>query len=214
MGPHGRLTEESQANYVRGLAFELFPESLRPAAAARLVELIAEAGGHLGTGFLSTAQLLPVLADHGALGTAYEVLLSTGVPSWLEMMGRGATTIWEWWDGIDGGAARGSLNHYSKGAVISFLHTHVAGIRPPEPTPDAVGYRELVIAPHPGGGLTSASAALRSAAGLIRSEWVIKAGELELTVEVPAGTTARVDLPDGSSRRAGPGIHTLRCAAP
>jgi alpha-L-rhamnosidase len=214
IGADGRLTEESQANYVRGLAFELFPEQARPTATRLLVELIGDAGGHLGTGFLSTAQLLPALADHGALDTAYEVLLSTGPPSWLEMLDRGATTIWEWWDGIDGGAARGSLNHYSKGAVISFLQTHVAGIRRPEPTLGAAGYREIIIAPRPGGGLTTASASLRSAAGLIRSEWVIAAGEFELTVEVPPGTTARIELPDGSGHPAEPGISTFTCPAP
>ena len=46
------------------------------------------------------------------------------------MIDRGATTIWEHWEGIDDdGVAHASLNHYSKGAVISFLHRYVAGIQ-------------------------------------------------------------------------------------
>ncbi len=44
------------------------------------------------------------------------------------MVDRGATTVWESWAGIDAdGVANESLNHYSKGAVISFLHRYVAG---------------------------------------------------------------------------------------
>src|SRR5258708_13086543 len=40
----------------------------------------------------------------------------------------GATTVWERWDGIDAdGGPFESLNHYSKGAVITFLHRYVAG---------------------------------------------------------------------------------------
>ena len=72
------------------------------------------------------------------------------------MIDRGATTIWEDWDGIDDdGVAHASLNHYSKGAVISFLHDYVAGIRLLD---DGPGYRHFRIAPLPGGGLTWASA--------------------------------------------------------
>ena len=76
--------------------------------AARLVELIREAGTHLGTGFLATPYLLPVLADTGHLDVAYELLLQDTPPSWLAMVERGATTVWEDWEGIDddGNAAR------------------------------------------------------------------------------------------------------------
>ena len=82
--------------------------------------------------------LLPVLADHGHADLAYRLLLRTGQPSWLGMIEAGATTMWEYWDGIaPDGQVKGSLDHYSKGAVASFLHTHVAGLRLPEfPTPD------------------------------------------------------------------------------
>ena len=71
----GRLTPDTQANHVRALAFDLVPDELRPAVADRLVELIREAGTHLGTGFLATPYLLPVLADTGHLDVAYELLL-------------------------------------------------------------------------------------------------------------------------------------------
>src|SRR4051812_13197641 len=126
----GRTMTDSQAGYVRALTFGLVPEKLRDAAVERLVALIRAAGTHLGTGFLSTADLLPVLADTGHADLAYEVLLQRTAPSWLAMLDRGATTMWEDWEGIDeNGDAHDSLNHYSKGAVVNFLHTHTLGLR-------------------------------------------------------------------------------------
>ncbi len=191
----------TQADCVRALAFDLVPTHQRQAAADRLAALVAEADHHVGTGFLATGMLLPVLADNGHLDTAYRLLLSTGVPSWLEMIDRGATTIWEWWDGVVDGRAQGSLNHYSKGAVISFLHTHVAGIRLSEP-----GYRRFVVEPRLGGGLTWAEAEHHSPYGPIRSAWRLD-DVLRLDVDVPPGTRAEVRLPDGGVRHADPGHH-------
>ncbi|MFC0681524.1 family 78 glycoside hydrolase catalytic domain [Lysobacter korlensis] len=211
----GRLTEESQANYVRGLAFGLLDPFHTVRAADRLVDLIEANGGRLGTGFLSTGQLLQVLADTGRLATAYSVLTSTGVPSWLEMLDRGATTIWEWWDGVDGGTARGSLNHYSKGAVVSFLYTHVAGIRLPEnPAPDSAAYCAVTIAPQPGGGITWARASVRTRRGRVASAWSIDDEAFRLEVEIPDGTAATVVLPDGRRHVSEPGTHRFRIYSP
>jgi alpha-L-rhamnosidase len=154
--------------------------------------------------------LLPALADHGHLDIAYRLLFSTGTPSWLGMIDLGATTIWERWDGIDAdGTATGSLNHYSKGAVLSFLHEYVAGIRPTH----TGGYRDFVIAPRPGGGITGASAHHDSPYGRIESSWKIASGFFELNVSVPPSTRAKVTLPDGSSHDCGPGSHAFSVTA-
>ena len=130
IGADGRLRPDTQANHVRALAFDLVPAELRSHVAARLVELIRAAGTHLATGFLATPFLLPALADAGHLDVAYEFLFTDTIPSWLYMIDRGATTMWERWDGIhEDGTPFDSLNHYSKGAVVSFLHRYVAGIQ-------------------------------------------------------------------------------------
>lgn len=208
LADNGRVNEESQGHYVRALAFGLVPPHLVARTAARLVELIRLNNNRLGTGFLATGLLLPTLADHGYLDVAYELLLATGCPSWLGMIDAGATTMWEWWDGVTGSGARGSLNHYSKGAVGSFLYTHVAGIRLPE-NPDAehTAYRSVTIAPRPGGGITSASAAVETASGRISSAWTLEHGKFRLSTDIPAGVQATVALPDGSSRSVGDGSH-------
>lgn len=202
--PGGVLRPARQANIVRALTFGLVPDQLRGQAADQLVRLIRDAGTHLGTGFLATPDLLPALAETGHADVAYELLFSDTPPSWLGMIDKGATTIWEWWQGIDDdGVPHQSLNHYSKGAVISFLHRYTAGIRlGGEP-----GYRSFRIQPVPGGGLTAASAAHESPYGRIESSWRIDGGLLRLDVLVPAGTTAEVVLPDHVAQRVGPGRH-------
>jgi alpha-L-rhamnosidase len=208
--PDGSLAVQSQASHVRALAFGLVPGELVPAAAGRLAGLVGEAGGHLTTGFLSTHLLLPVLAGHGQLAVAYELLLQDSPPSWLTMLDRGATTMWEDWEGVDGdGVPHGSLNHYSKGAAASFLHRHVAGLRPAAP-----GYRDFEVRPQPGGGLTWATARHLSPFGPIEVSWRLAGTVMELDVLVPGGTTAVVVPPGGAPQRVGPGRHHWTGAAP
>lgn len=204
----GAVTPATQANLVRALAFELVETEHRARVAADLVELIRAADTHLGTGFLATPFLLPVLADTGHVDVAYELLFQKTPPSWLSMIDRGATTIWENWEGIaeDG---TGSLNHYSKGAVVSFLHQHVAGIRPIRGVP---AYKRFEVRPLPGGGITSAEARLDSPYGPITSSWKLEGDQLALEVEVPPGAEADVTLPDGSTHKAGPGSEHFQVA--
>ena len=203
----GSLTLDTQANHVRALAFELVPPELRDQTAQRLVSLVREAGTHLGTGFLATPYLLPVLAETGHLEVAYQLLLQRTPPSWLAMVEREATTVWELWEGVDeSGRAHESLNHYSKGAVISFLHRHVAGIQLVE---DAPAYRRFRVAPRPGGGLSWAEAILDSPYGRIESSWRLADEDFKLTVSVPPGTEADVVLPGTDEmKRQGPGTTT------
>jgi alpha-L-rhamnosidase len=212
IGPNGRLTPDTQANQVRALAFGLVPTELRPDVAERLVELIREADTHLATGFLATPHLLPVLADTGHADVAYELLFSDTIPSWLYMIDRGATTVWERWNGIDAqGVPFESLNHYSKGAVVSFLHRHVAGIRLLDESSPA--YRHFRVQPVPGGGISWAQAEHDSPYGRIESSWRITAHSFELAATVPPGTTAEIVLPDGARRTVTAGRHTLRGSA-
>jgi alpha-L-rhamnosidase len=194
----------TQPNLVRALAFDLVPGDSRAAVAARLAKLIRANGNHLATGFLATPYLLPVLADSGHADVAFDLLFQDTEPSWLVMVDRGATTMWEHWNGIDAdGVAHDSLNHYAKGAVISFLHRHVAGLSPIEPA-----YRRFRVRPLPGGGITWAQAVHDSPYGRIEVRWDLVDGDLALRVTVPPGTSCDVTVPDGTTRTLGPGRHT------
>ena len=122
-----------------------------------------------------------MLADTGHLDVAYELLLQDTAPLWLSMIRSGATTIWELWEGVDvQGRPHESLNHYSKGAVISFLHHFVAGLRPTSP-----GYRSFIVEPRPGGGLTSATTWHMTPFGRIDVSWRIEDGEMVVDIDAP-----------------------------
>jgi alpha-L-rhamnosidase len=204
VGADGRLTVPTQANLVRALRFGLVPGELRQQTADHLAALVREAGTHLGTGFLATPDLLPALADHGHLDLAYELLLQDTEPSWLAMIARGATTVWEHWDGIDAdGVPHESLNHYSKGAVVSFLHGYVGGLRRTSPT-----WRTFRVEPRPGGGITEAATHHDTPHGRAAVAWSAR-GTFRLEVTVPPGCLATVALPSGRTEQVGPGEHRL-----
>ena len=208
VGENGQIMPDKQSSYVRALAFDLLPEHLRPAATQCLVELIQEAGTHLGTGFLSTPYLCLVLGDNDHLDLAYSLLMQDTSPSWLYAVKKGATTIWESWDGIDEeGNPHHSLNHYSYGAIGNWLYQIVAGVAPGAP-----GYRQARFQPQPSGGLTFASAAYQSLYGEIASNWQIDGERFHLTVTVPANTIATVVIPTRLGRQITEGGVTLESA--
>lgn len=194
--PDGRLASNTQTAYALALEFDLLPEGQRASAAERLAADVKRFG-HLTTGFLGTPALSQALSDNGYWDSAYSLLNRTEYPSWLYPVTKGATTIWERWDGIrpDGSfqdAGMNSFNHYAYGAIGEWMYRNVAGIEIDEHHP---GYKHILIQPHPGGGLTSASASVLSMYGRVSSGWKITGGKMTLTVEVPANTTARVRLP-------------------
>jgi alpha-L-rhamnosidase len=164
-----------------------------------LVARVAAAGGHLTVGFLGVENLLPVLVDTGHADTAYQILLQPGFPGWGYMISRGATTIWERWDGIKTDGAfndpgMNSFNHYGLGSVGDFLYRRVGGLAPAAP-----GYAALQVAPTLGGGLTSAAATYETPYGRAVSDWSVSGSVVTLRVSVPAGVAASVTVPGGGT---------------
>jgi alpha-L-rhamnosidase len=122
-------------------------------------------------------------------------------PSWGYEISKGATTIWERWDGIEANGqfqdpGMNSFNHYSFGSVGEWMYSTVLGIELDETSP---GYKHFVIRPRPGGGLTSAKGSLDSIHGLIVSDWTLSGTVFKLNVTVPVNTTATVYLPYGTN---------------
>jgi alpha-L-rhamnosidase len=86
--------------------------------------------------------------------------------------------------------------------VVTFLHRYTAGLRMTSP-----GYRTFTVAPRPGGDLSWARARLDCPHGTIEVDWAVEGGAFRLAVDVPAGTTATVVLPDSTVHEAPPGRH-------
>jgi alpha-L-rhamnosidase len=203
--PDGRIRSRRQCRYVRPVAFDLLDGEEKRRAVEDLDAMVVANGCRIGTGFLSTPFVLSVLSDNGHAGTAYGMLESTERPGWLYAVRKGATTIWENWNGIDdAGRPTDSMNHYAFGAVVGWLFSRVAGIRPLAP-----GFARVLIAPCPGGSFTYARCSYESSTGRIRSDWRIEGGRFILALEIPVD--AEVRMPDGSTHAVGAGAHALDC---
>ena len=191
---NGRVKSRRQCKYVRPLAMGLAEGSEAQRLAAALNRMCAENGYRIGTGFLTTWQILDVLADNGYVDTAYRLLENEQCPGWLYTVSKGATTTWENWLGIDSkNHPKDSLNHYAMGSCVSWLYSYCAGIRPLKP-----GFEEILIRPMPGGSLTAAKADYHSVQGYIHSEWHIEGSTVYFHIETPENCKTRVELPDGS----------------
>ena len=196
-----RFTENGSVNggnrqclYVRPLALDLLPEDTKKETADRLDSVVKNNNYRIGTGFLSTAFLCEVLTKGGHLDTAYKMLLNKEIPGWLYPVTRGATTIWETWEGYGpDGEPFASHNHYAFGAVMEWVYRYVVGI---DTKSGAPGYKQFTIRPYPGGGLSYAGAAIETVRGRIASGWRIDMDTFTLDVSVPANTSAEIVLPD------------------
>jgi alpha-L-rhamnosidase len=215
--PAGRVLSDSATAYALALQFDLLKgANQRRRAGERLVELVQRSGYHISTGFVGTPLICDALCSVGAYDTAFRLLRQRECPSWLYAVTMGATTIWERWDSMlpDGSINPGemtSFNHYAFGAVADWLQRVVAGLAPAAP-----GYRRLAIQPHPGGGLTSARASLRTPYGLAESGWTLEREQITLKVVVPPNTTASVSLPGRNEPpfEVGSGTYTWSYAYP
>ncbi|HVM75183.1 MAG TPA: glycoside hydrolase family 78 protein [Candidatus Saccharimonadales bacterium] len=209
--PDGRISPNTQTAYALALEFELLPAPMRQQAADRLAADVKKFG-HLTTGFLGTPVLCKALSDNGHTDEAYMLLNRQEYPSWLYPVTKGATTIWERWDGIkpDGtfqNPDMNSFNHYAYGAIGDWMYRVVAGIQIDESKP---GYKHMVIEPRPGGGLTCAKASVETMYGLVASSWQITGGTVTLKVQIPANTTATVKLPGGKVEEIGSGAYEFK----
>lgn len=178
----------TQTECVLAVHFNLAPnpeETVR-----KLTEMITSCGTKLQTGFVGTAYLLHVLSSYGYTKLAYDLLLRTEYPSWLYPVTKGATTIWEHWDGImeDGNfwsADMNSYNHYAYGAVIDWVYTVSAGIRTMEDYP---GYERIRITPHPDDRLNFMNAQLDTRFGRVSSSWNKEGNRWRYDISTPVET--------------------------
>lgn len=157
------------------------------AAADKLAQMIRGCGGHLETGFVGTPYLLYVLSDNGYTELAYDLLLRTKYPSWLYPVTKGATTVWEHWDGIteDGtfwSSRMNSFNHYAYGAVLGWVYNVAAGIKTIE---DAPGYARIAVEPHADIRIGMLEAEIDTRHGRVRSKWEKQENYIRYEIDTP-----------------------------
>ena len=190
----GALYTNRQAKIVRPLALGLLDGAEKKEAEQLLVKAVEDYNYCVGTGFLSTPFLLPVLTEAGETETAYKLLENTKKPGWLAEVLDGSTTIWENWEG------NLSQNHYSPGAVCEWLFATVGGIK-------AAGENHFVIEPVPGGSLSYVQTAYHSLYGKAETRWEKTENDTLYQVTIPANTTAELILSDGTREIITAGTH-------
>lgn len=196
--PNGRLCVNTMTAYVVVLYMGLTPEFAYENTCRGLLKKLKENRYHLNTGFVGTPYLCRVLSENGMNDIAYHLLVEKGFPGWLYEVLMGATTVWERWnsvmpDGRISGTEMNSLNHYAYGSIVEWMYRNMVGIQPME---EAAGFKSVRIAPKPNYQIPWVKGSLRSAAGMIRSEWKIEGKQLHVVMEIPFDCHAELVLPD------------------
>jgi len=184
---------DTQTGYVLALHMNLLPSELRAKAAAKLAAKIEANNGLLATGFLGTPYLLEELTKAGYTSLAYKLLLNTEYPSWGYLIGHGATTMWERWNGdqMKGDPSMNSYNHYAYGAVADWIYRYAAGI---DTTPLAAGFHTIVLHPVFDERLGWIRFDYDSSYGPIHSDWKVSGKTAEWHLTLPANTSGWLPL--------------------
>ncbi len=206
----GTMKDNYQGAYIMALKMVIPKGELWDACFEKLVAKIKDEG--MQTGFFATEHLLPMLADNGYAGLAFDLLLNEECPGWLYQVNCGATTTWERWDALrpDGtvnetkmsGDNMVSFNHYSFGSVGEFYYRYVLGIKPLQP-----GYSKISLRPYIDRRLGSVEGSYHSRAGEIKVAWKVENDEVTINCAVPRET--RLTLPDGAVRELEAGSYTF-----
>lgn len=156
-----------------------------------LLQQIADKDDHLDTGILGSKYLFNVLGQAGRMDVALKMVLNPTFPSFRDWMDRGATTLWECWNG------EGSRNHHMFSDISAVMYKYLGGIRPDEAEP---GFRHILMAPAVDCGLASVQCSHESPFGPIVSNWERVDDSVRLDISIPGGARATLDLPAGFSR--------------
>ena len=207
---------ESETAYALGIAFDLFPEDMKPEAAERL-NILSEYGSYLFyPGYAGMAHYLPALSQNGYGSTAVKVITNTSPGGLAHPLSMGMTTnpedmgVFRYQD-RDGNPypdgiyeITGSLNHAAYSSVLAFCYSDILGIRADEEEP---GYKHFYVKPTVTEALESAEGDLQTRSGLIKVSWNAAAKEISITV--PDDSTCTLILPTGEVKDYAGGEYTI-----
>jgi len=194
---HREFFNAADFSYVNGfpaylaiaLLTEIPPVELRPRVAARLEREIVEVRrGHFWAGITGGSFLVRELIAGERPDLMYLMASREDYPGWGDMLKKGATTIWEDWEG------NLSLCHSSYLHVGAWFVEGLAGIRPGA---EGQGFKNFLLRPGIWAGtpLKFVTCRFDSPYGPIESNWRIENGVVHYQVDVPVNTSARLVIP-------------------
>ncbi len=196
--PDGTVGSDSQTSHILALRFGLVPEELKAASAKKLADDVVKRGNRLNTGFLGTPYILDALCEHSHEDVAVALLQQRAFPSWGYMVDKGATSMWERWNGDTGDVSMNSYNHYAFGAVAGFMYRRLAAIEPLE-----AGFRRIRVRPVVDARLPHGGGAYDSVMGRIVTDWKRTDAGFTLDLTIPPNAEAEVHLPGAVVREGG-----------
>ena len=107
-----------------------------PALAAHRVQQVRDNNHKTDFGIVGAKAVPRVLAEYGYAADAFKLYTQTEFPGWGNWIVRGATTLWEQWNGS------GSQTHIMFGDFAAWCFIYLAGIKILEP-----GFKKIAIAP-------------------------------------------------------------------
>ena len=172
----------------------LVPDTLKQKVFDELVRRTeVDFDSHVSTGMIGMQFMMRGLSRYGRPDLALTLATNRTYPSWGYMIDRGATTIWELWNGDTADPAMNSGNHLMQlGDLIAWDWENLAGI---QADPAAPGFKHIMMKPDFPQGLEWVDASYESMYGTIGSHWKRTGGGLSWSVEIPANTTATLRVP-------------------
>ena len=203
----GKYLIDTQTSYAVPLGLGLYTEEERKTAAGYLNEactrptvddLHEERKPYtLMTGFIGTSWISQALSENGLHETAWRMLKETSYPSWLYPVKNGATTIWERLNsytvenGFGGNNSMNSFNHYSFGAVGTWMLAYAGGIRRDQKP----GTFRISPIPDPDKDIHWANTTAQTVSGEYKVNWETTDQGIRYTIYIPGGRKTPVDLP-------------------
>ncbi|MEI6423196.1 MAG: alpha-L-rhamnosidase C-terminal domain-containing protein, partial [Lentisphaerota bacterium] len=176
----------------------LVEDATREEVVKKLVNAVEANGYKSDFGILGAKYVPRVLADNGYAEAAYRIITQPDFPGWAHWLSRGATTLWESWEGSS------SLNHIMFGDISAWMYQYLGGITP---DPNNPGFKHVIIQPRPVPQLAWVKARHKSPYGMISVAWEKNRHEFKLDIEIPTGTSATVILPDTTTTTVDSGVH-------
>ncbi|MBQ6086436.1 MAG: glycoside hydrolase family 78 protein [Bacteroidales bacterium] len=179
------------------LRFGMVPDEYRDAVVRSTVDrVVNDFDSHVCCGVVGNGQMMRALTDNGHGDLAYTIASNKTYPGWGYMIGNGATTIWELWNGDTAGALMNSQNHVMLlGDLIIWMYRYIGGIGNAE---GSVGYERVRLKPYLVKGLDYARVSYDSVRGTIVSSWKKEDGKFLWDIVIPANSTAEVFIPSVS----------------